>query len=121
MLSHVQLFAIPSTVACQAPLVYEISQARILEWVVISSSRDLTYPGIEPKSLVSPALVGGFFTTEPPGNLRERERERVTIYTVTIMSLFMPIAVIPFNYYPLPFSKLLRLSDEFMVTLHMYS
>ena len=62
-LSHVQLFATPSTIACQAPLVYEISQARILEWVVISSSRDLTYPGIEPKALVSPALAGGFFTT----------------------------------------------------------
>ena len=37
-------------------------QARILEWVAISSSRDLSDPGIEP---VSPALAGGFFTAEP--------------------------------------------------------
>ena len=28
---------------------------------------DLPNPGIEPVSLVSPALSGGFFTTEPPG------------------------------------------------------
>ena len=30
------------------------------------SSGDLPNPGIEPASPVSPALVGGFFTTEPP-------------------------------------------------------
>ena len=28
---------------------------------------DLPDPGIEPMSPVSPALAGGFFTTEPPG------------------------------------------------------
>jgi len=28
---------------------------------------DLPHPGIEPRSLMSPALAGGFFTTEPPG------------------------------------------------------
>ena len=43
-----------------------IQQARILEWVAISSSRDYFHnPGIKPASLVSPTLVGGFFTTEP--------------------------------------------------------
>ena len=41
-----------------------ILQARILKWVAISSSRDLPGPGIE---LLSPALAGRFFTTEPPG------------------------------------------------------
>ena len=43
--------------------VHGISQARILEWVVISFSRDLPNPGIEPASLESPALEGGFFPT----------------------------------------------------------
>ena len=43
--------------------VHEISQARILEWVAISYSRDLLNPGIEPKSLASPALADSFFTT----------------------------------------------------------
>jgi len=32
--------------------VYGISQARILEWVAISSSRGSSYPGIKPESLV---------------------------------------------------------------------
>ena len=35
-LSHVQLFAVPWTVAHQAPLSMRILQARILEWVVFS-------------------------------------------------------------------------------------
>ena len=43
--------------------VYGISQARILEWVAISFSRDLPNPGSGP---ASSALVGGFFTTESP-------------------------------------------------------
>ena len=32
------------------------------------SSRDVPDSGIEPVSLMSPALAGGLFTTEPPGN-----------------------------------------------------
>ena len=35
----------------------------------IPSSGDLPDPGIEPVSLVSPALAGRFFTTAPPGKL----------------------------------------------------
>ena len=41
-----------------------ISKARILEWVVISYSRDCPDRGIEPRS---PVLAGGFFTTASPG------------------------------------------------------
>ena len=42
-------------------------QARILEWIAISSSRgsslgDLPYPGIKPRSLAFPAVAGRFFT-----------------------------------------------------------
>ena len=33
----------------------------------LPSPWDLPDPGIEPVSPVSPALAGGFFTTEPPG------------------------------------------------------
>ena len=32
------------------------------------SSGDVPDSGIEPVSLMSPALAGGLFTTEPPGN-----------------------------------------------------
>ena len=38
-------------------------QARTLEWVATSFSRDLPDPGIELASLASPALADGFFTT----------------------------------------------------------
>ena len=50
LVSHVQLCATPCTVAQQAPVSAGIFQARILEWVAISSSRDLPDPGIEPQS-----------------------------------------------------------------------
>ena len=41
-----------------------ILQARILEWVPISTPGDVPNPGIK---LVSSSLAGRFFTTEPPG------------------------------------------------------
>ena len=43
--------------------VHEILQARILEWVAFPLPGDLPDPGIEPVSLLSPTLAGGFFTT----------------------------------------------------------
>ena len=56
--------------------VHGVLQAKILEWDVISYSRVLTDPGIEPKSLESPALAGGFFTPEPPGKPYNDYRKR---------------------------------------------
>ena len=47
--------------------VYGILQARILEWVAISSFRGSSNPGIEPASRATPALAGVLFTTVPPG------------------------------------------------------
>ena len=45
------------------------------------SPGDLPDPGIEPTSLASPALAGGFFTTEPPGanNLSDHVRKKLEI------------------------------------------
>ena len=43
--------------------VYEVLQARILEWVAVPSSRGSSNSGIEPTSLMFPALAGGFFIT----------------------------------------------------------
>ena len=60
--SRVLLCATIWTVAHQTPLSMGILHARILGWVAISSSGDLSHPGIEPTSIASPALVGGFFT-----------------------------------------------------------
>ena len=43
--------------------IYAALQARMLEWGVISSSRDLPSSGIEPTSFTSPALASRCFTT----------------------------------------------------------
>ena len=43
--------------------VYGILQQRTVEWVAFPSPGDLPNPGIEPRSLMFPALSGGSFTT----------------------------------------------------------
>ena len=58
--SHVQLFATPQTVPCQAPLSVEFPRQEYCSGLPFPSSGDLFNPGFEP---MSPALVGGFFTT----------------------------------------------------------
>ena len=62
-LSHVQLFATPWTVACQALLSMGFSRQEDWSWLPFPSLGDLPNPGTEPTSLMSPALAGGFFTT----------------------------------------------------------
>ena len=48
-----------------------VSQARILEWVAISSARGSSLLRIEPASLASPALQADSLTTELPGKPKE--------------------------------------------------
>ena len=43
--------------------VHGILQARVLEWGAVPSPGDLPDPGMEPTSLMSPALAGGFFAS----------------------------------------------------------
>ena len=68
MLSHVQLFF--DLMDCNPPVssVSGIFQARILEWGAISSSRESSQPRDWTCISMTPALAGGFFTTEPSGN-----------------------------------------------------
>jgi len=66
MLSHsscVQLFVTPWKVACQAPLSIGFSRQEYWSGLPCPSLGELPNPGIEPASLSSPALAGGFFTT----------------------------------------------------------
>ena len=64
--SPIQLFVIPLTVAQQIPLSMEFSQQEYWSRLSFPTPGDLPNPGIEPMSLVSLALTGGFFTTAPP-------------------------------------------------------
>ena len=68
LFSHyvVSLFCNPMNCKPPGSSIHGIAQARILEWVAISFSKGSSNPGIKPASLTSPALAGGFFTTEPP-------------------------------------------------------
>ena len=65
LLSHVRLFMTPMDCSSPGSSVYEILQARILEWVGLSRppSGHLPDPVIRLMSLMSPVLAGGYFTT----------------------------------------------------------
>ena len=69
MLSHVQLFATPWTAAHQAPLSMGFSSLEHWSGLPFPPPGDLPDPGVGHASLASPALAGGFFIPEPPGNL----------------------------------------------------
>ena len=57
-------------------------QARILEWVAISSSRGSFGPRDRPTSLLSPALAGGFFTTRATWEAPVRPMEKCKLLFV---------------------------------------
>ena len=65
--SHVQLLVTLWTVDCQISLSMEFSRREYWSGLPFPSPGDLPNPGIEPVSLASPALAGGFFTTMPSG------------------------------------------------------
>ena len=58
-----RLFATSWTLAHQAPLFMGLSQQEYWSGLPFPPPGNLPNPGTEPVSLKSPALVGGFFTT----------------------------------------------------------
>ena len=64
LLSHVQLFVSPYTIAHQAPLSMGFSRQEYWSGLPFPPPGDLPNPGIKQ---VSPALAGRFFITEPRG------------------------------------------------------
>ena len=60
------LSCVPWTVACHTPLSMELSRKEHWSRLPFPTPRNLPNPGIK---LMSPVLVGSFFTTEPPVNL----------------------------------------------------
>ena len=70
MLSHfnrVWLFATLWTVTQEAPLSMGFSRQEYWSGLPCPPPEDLPNPGIEPTSLMSPALAGRFFTTSTAG------------------------------------------------------
>ena len=64
VLSHVQLFETPWTVACQTPLTMGFSRQEYWSGLSYPSAGDLPSPEVKP---VSPALADRFFIAELPG------------------------------------------------------
>ena len=67
VLSHVCLFLAPWTVALLGSSFHEILQARIQEWVAISSSRGYSPPRNWTHVFFSSGIVSRSLTTEPLG------------------------------------------------------
>ena len=70
LLSHVQLFATPWTVAYQAPPSMRFSWQEYWSGLPFPSPEDLSDPGIKPTSPVSPALQVVPLPAEPSGKPR---------------------------------------------------
>ena len=91
MLSHVQLTATSWTMAHQAPLSMGFSRQKYWSGLPFPPPGDLPNPGIQPWSLTSPALAGGFFSTAPPSQvlittfhfLPTRRRFSVSVIPIT--------------------------------------
>ena len=62
-LSRVRLFATQWTVAHQTPLSIGFPKQEYWSGLPCPPPGDLPDPEMEPESLISPALAGGFFTT----------------------------------------------------------
>ena len=63
VLSRIQLFETSWTIARESPLSVGFSRQEYWSGLPFTSPGDLPDPVIEPMSLTSPALAGGFITT----------------------------------------------------------
>ena len=81
--SYVRLFATPWTAVGQAPLSMELSRQEYCDVLPFPLPGDLPDLGIEPTSLVSPALTGRFFTIEPPGKTQSKDGGTFFIFAHT--------------------------------------
>ena len=68
---HFQLFATLWAVAPQAPLSMGYSRQEYWSGFPCLPLGDIPDPGIEPATLTSPALAGGFLPLVPPGKIRD--------------------------------------------------
>ena len=69
--SCVQLFATHWIIAHQSPLSMGFSRQEYQRGLPCPPPGDLPDPEIEPLSLMSPELAGGFFPAVPPGKPKE--------------------------------------------------
>ena len=93
-LSHVRLSVTPWTVAQQVSLSMRFFRQEYWSGLPFPAPRDLPDPGIEPTSLMSPALAGRFFTTSatywlPPSSLAAAPAEVLTTPDLLFLNGFL--------------------------------
>ena len=98
-LSRVWLSACPWTVALQALLSMGFSRQEYWHGFPCPPPRDLPHQGIEPVSLVSPALAGRFFTTRATWEAHKTSR-RLIYQTDSLEKVLLSVPVT----FQLPFS-----------------
>ena len=104
VLSHVQLFSTPWTIAHQAPLSMEFSRQECWSRLPFLILEDLPNPGITPASPESPALAGRFFTIstiwEAQSDPKEGKSNHATSQIKTL--LWFTIRIIQTPSFPFP-------------------
>ena len=117
--SHVRFFVTPWTVAHQAPLSMGFSRQEHWGGLPFPFPGDLPNPGIEPASLVSPALPAGSLPLASPGKprskaaLRKREGQKMwetkapLTYSITLNTKYLLSSILGYMpgtrwAYPLP-------------------
>ena len=115
VLSRVRLFVIYEIVSHQAPLSMVFFRQESWSGLPCPPPGHLPDPGIEPTSLMSAALAGGFFTTEPPSKSIPRlykhlisgilENMKLNILTVFLLIFFFFLAKSFWRYLIFNFSQ----------------
>ena len=90
MLSRVLLFATSWTITHQALLSMEFSRQGYWSGLPFPPLADLPNPGTELEAPESPALVGGFFTTESPGKPLKRQSFSYVVFILCVYSITEP-------------------------------
>ena len=80
--SHVWVFMTLWTIALQAPLSMGFSRWEYWNGLWCPPPGDLPHPGIEPVSLMSPALAGGLFTSSTTWETQNNSRCHNTKWTI---------------------------------------
>ena len=97
-LSRVQLFATPWTAAYQAPLSMGFSRQEYWSELSFPSPEELPNPGIEPASLISPALSGRFFiTTVIPKAHVKKDKHPLILFKSHCISWIKDTKVVTWN------------------------
>ena len=96
MLSRVWLFVIPWTVACSGSSVHGLFQARIPEWIAISSSRGSSLPRDQtPVSCISRRILYHCATWEAPckhiQQVKQKNQNKTAIFLDSVL-LFQHVA-----------------------------